>query len=128
MEEPIVIELFKKIFKPVIKLMGYVLCIPQLLLKAPKLQIIDNYRCDNIIQIIYSLFFLIFYNSIYLNFHIIYFLKNFSLVESKFELFVAFVIFYFLLGFGYFVLQLCDFILLISYSFINFTDFHFCIF
>ena len=94
MEEPIVIELFKKLFKPLIKLLGYILCFPQLLLKGAKLNIVKNYQCNNIIEILFTTIFLFFYNFIYLNFHLIYFLKNFSLVESKFELFVAFIIFY----------------------------------
>lgn len=94
MEQPLVIEIFKVIFKPIIKLLGYILCIPQLVLKKPKLAIVDNYQCNNILQIIITVLLLLVYHTIYLNFHIIYFLKNYSLVQSNFEIFLALVIFY----------------------------------
>ncbi len=123
MEEPIVIELFKKLLKPLIKLLGYMLCIPQLLLKGLKLKILGNYRCNKIFEILYTLLFLFFYNCIYLNFHIIFLLKNFSLIESKFELFIAFIIFYsFSASFyytediRYFILKDISFFLILIFS------------
>jgi len=94
MEQPLIVEFFKVIFKPIIRLLGYFLCFPQLLLKEPKLRIIKDYQCDNITQIIFTTIFLMIYHTIYLNLHLLYIFKFFSLVDSNFELFIAFLIFY----------------------------------
>ncbi len=94
MEQLFVLQLFQLIFRPLVKLIGYIFCLPQLILKRPKLSILKEYKCDNILQIIFTCLFLILYNSIYLNFHILYIFRYYSLIESKFELFIAFLILY----------------------------------
>jgi hypothetical protein len=94
---PVVIQLFIFLFKfiaPIVKLIGYFVCLPQVILKYIKLEFIEKFDFKNFIQLtIHSVFYIV-YIGIYLNFHFIYFYYHYGEERSFFRLFLAFWVIY----------------------------------
>jgi hypothetical protein len=79
---------------PVFRFLGNIICLPQLVLKPMKLNILYYQRIDNILKLITHLLFLLIYNAIHLNIHFLYIAYYCFSITSPFQLVISYLIFF----------------------------------